>query len=116
MPDAAIVGFGRYLPVYRIKTADIAAHWGQDPKAIASGIGVAEKTVPAPDEDTFTMAFEAGRQALENGGVTGGEVSAVYVGSESHPYAVKPTSGMLVTALELDPFCFCADLEFACKA
>lgn len=116
MPEAAIVGFGRYLPVYRIETGEIASHWGQDPASIKSGIGVQQKTVPSPDEDTFTMAFEACRQALDTAGIAGSEVSAVYVGSESHPYAVKPTSGMLVSALELDPFCFCADLEFACKA
>ncbi|MBI4129543.1 hydroxymethylglutaryl-CoA synthase, partial [Candidatus Peregrinibacteria bacterium] len=101
---------------YRIRTEEIAKHWNQDPKDIQRNLGVIQKTVPGPDEDSFTMAFEAGKQAIEIAGIHSSEISAIFVGSESHPYAVKPTSSMLVAALELHPFCHCADLEFACKA
>jgi hydroxymethylglutaryl-CoA synthase len=114
-PNAAIIGFGRYLPRLRIKAADIATHWGQDPEGIRA-LGLREKTVPEQGEDTLTMAFEASKQALEEANIRASEVSAVFVGSESHPYAVKPTSSMLASALGVDPFCFAADLEFACKA
>ncbi len=113
---SAILGFGTYLPRYRIQTAEIARHWKQDAKDIKRNLGIAQKTVPGPDEDSFTMAFEAGKQAIEIAGIHSSEISAIFVGSESHPYAVKPTSSMLVAALELHPFCHCADLEFACKA
>lgn len=54
--------------------------------------------------------------ALEIGDIDPKSVEAIFVGSESHPYAVKPTSGMLVSALQLNSFCHAADLEFACKA
>ena len=113
---SAILGFGTYLPRYRIKTEEIARHWNQDPKDIRRNLGITEKTVPGPDEDSFTMAFEAGKRAIEIASIHSSEISAIFVGSESHPYAVKPTSSMLVAALELHPFCHCADLEFACKA
>lgn len=116
MEYSAILGFGVYLPKYRIKTSDIARHWQQDPGALTAGIGVEEKSVPGRDEDSFTMAFEAARLALETSGVVSSHVSAIFVGSESHPYTVKPTSGMLVSALKLNPFSHAADLEFACKA
>ncbi|MFA6522775.1 MAG: hydroxymethylglutaryl-CoA synthase [Candidatus Peribacteraceae bacterium] len=116
MSRSAIVGFGRYLPTFRVKTEEIATHWGQDGKATARSLGLDAKTVPGRDEDSFTMAFEASRQALDVSGLKSSQISAVFVGSESHPYAVKPTSGMLAAALETDPFCFAADLEFACKA
>src|SRR3989338_9446747 len=62
------------------------------------------------------MAFEAGRQAIDTAKIQSSEISALFVGSESHPYAVKPTSGMLAAALAIHPFSHCADLEFACKA
>jgi hydroxymethylglutaryl-CoA synthase len=62
------------------------------------------------------MAFEAAKQAIEIAEIQSAEISAIFVGSESHPYAVKPTSAMLASALELHPFSHCADLEFACKA
>lgn len=116
MPKSAITGFGRYLPTSRIKVEDIASHWKQDASQIRTGLGLKEKTVPDHGEDTFTMAFEASKQAIANAGISPAEISAVFVGSESHPYAVKPTSSMLASALEVDPFCHAADLEFACKA
>jgi len=116
MSKSAIIGFGMYLPSDRIRTADIAAHWKQDAGAIQNGLGVQEKTVPGEGEDAFTMAYEAGKQAIEMAEIKPAQISAAFVGSESHPYAVKPTSGMVADALDLDPFCHCADLEFACKA
>lgn len=116
MSSAAIVGFGRYLPVFRIRTETIAAHWAQDGTQVRQSLGIEQKTVPGPDEDSFTMGFEAGRQAIETARLQPSEISALFVGSESHPYAVKPTSSMLASALAIDPYCFAADLEFACKA
>lgn len=116
MTHSAILGFGSYIPKYRIKTADIAAHRKEDATAISSSLGVHEKSVPGRDEDSFTMAFEAARQALEISRIAPAHITAVFVGSESHPYAVKPTSAMLVSALSLDPLSHAADLEFACKA
>ncbi|MBI2636464.1 hydroxymethylglutaryl-CoA synthase, partial [Candidatus Peregrinibacteria bacterium] len=61
MQKSAILGFGTYLPRYRIRTEEIAKHWNQDPKDIQRNLGVIQKTVPGPDEDSFTMAFEAGK-------------------------------------------------------
>jgi hydroxymethylglutaryl-CoA synthase len=115
MPKAAIIGFGRYIPRLRIKAADIASQWGHD-ASMADALGIEEKSVPDTGEDSFTLAFEAARGALQMSGVDAKGIQAVYVGSESHPYAVKPTSGMLASALGCSPFCFAADLEFACKA
>lgn len=114
--QSAILGFGLSVPARRIRAEEIAAAWNQDVDAIVNGLGVTEKTVPDSGEDTFTLAFEAGKQAIETGKIKSSQISAVFVGSESHPYAVKPTSGMVAHALECDPYCHCADLEFACKA
>ncbi len=116
MPHSAIIGFGRYLPKFRVTTSAIAEHHGQDAKGIVAGLGISEKTVPGREEDSYTMAFEAARQAIEFAEIQSSEISAIFVGSESHPYAVKPTSSMLAQSLDLHPFCHCADLEFACKA
>lgn len=112
---SAILSFGRYIPRGRIESNVIAAHWKRGTEQ-ADGLGIIEKAVAASDEDAFTLAWEAGRQALEMGKIDPQSIGAVFVGSESHPYAVKPTSGMLVSALKLNPFCHAADLEFACKA
>jgi len=44
------------------------------------------------------------------------EIGAVYIGSESHPYAVKPSATILIDALGIGPHVHVASYEFACKA
>ncbi|QQG49524.1 MAG: hydroxymethylglutaryl-CoA synthase [archaeon] len=105
---AAIHGYGAYIPYYRLPTTEIARVW----KGGGSGPNV-EKTVASMDEDTVTMAIEASRQAVRMAGTK--SLGAVFVGTESKPYAVKPTSTMVAQALG-QHHTLAADLEFACKA
>ncbi len=111
-----IVGWGSYVPRFRIKAEDIARQWGADPEAIKRGLLLQEKTVPGPDEDTITISVAAARYALARAGVDPREVGALYIGSESHPYAVKPSGTVVIDALGCGPDCHVADFEFACKA
>ncbi|HTX61089.1 MAG TPA: hydroxymethylglutaryl-CoA synthase [Methanobacterium sp.] len=113
---AGIVGYGIYIPSYRIKVEEIAKVWGDDPKAISRGLVVQEKSVPAPDEDTATISVEASRNALKRALIDPQKIGAIYVGSESHPYAVKPTATIVADAVDAAPNLTAADLEFACKA
>ncbi len=109
--SVGVVGYGVYVPRYRIAAAEIARMWNA-----GAGLPVEEKSVPGPDEDTITMAIEAGRHALARAGVAAGDLGAVWVGSESHPYAVKPSGTLVAEALGCGPFISAADWEFACKA
>lgn len=111
-----IAGYGVYVPRYRIRTADIAAVWGEDGEAIGKGLGVYEKSVPGPDEDVATISVQAARNAIKRGGVEPLDIGALYVGSESHPYAVKPTGTIVAEAIGCSYDMTCADYEFACKA
>src|SRR5574344_776143 len=60
--------------------------------ARAVGLGLDKKSVAAWDEDRVTMGVEAARQALIMAQVEASQVEAIYIGSESPPYAVKPSS------------------------
>ena len=113
---AGIVGYGAYVPKYRIKVEDIADVWGEEPDRIKNGLGVHEKSVPDIDEDTATMSVEASRIALKRAKLEGSALGAVFVGSESHPYAVKPTATIVAEAIQATPHITAADTEFACKA
>lgn len=105
---AAIRGYGAYVPYYRLPTTEIARVW----RGGGAGPNV-EKAVASMDEDTVTMAIEASRYAM---GMAGADsLGAVFVGTESKPYAVKPTSTMVAQALG-QHHTLAADLEFACKA
>ena len=112
----AIVGYGAYVPRYRIKVEEIARMWGDDAASISRGLGIYEKSVPFIDEDTATIAVEAARRAVNSAKIDPSEIGAIYVGSESHPYAVKPTATIVAEAIGATPYLTAADYEFACKA
>ena len=111
-----IITYGVYIPRYRIRVEEIARVWGANAADISGGLGVFEKSVPDMDEDTATIAVEAARNALARRAVDPEEIGAVYVGSESHPYAVKPTACTVGEAIGATPHMTAADFEFACKA
>ena len=112
-----IVGYGAYIPRNRIKLEEIASTWGADAAAFKRGLLLHEKSVPSPDQDTLTMSVEAARKAMRRAGSPDPQrIGCVYVGSESHAYAVKPDGTTVAEALGATPHCHTADLEFACKA
>ena len=111
-----IVGYGAYIPRFRISVEEIARVWGEDAESIKSGLRVQEKSVPDHDEDTITIAVEAGKNALARAGINPRSIGALYIGSESHPYAVKPSGTVVGEALDLGSELMVADFEFACKA
>lgn len=110
-----IVTYGSYIPVYRIKTAEIAKMWGDNPGHPEKGLGLMAKSVPGYDEDAATIAVEATRNALKRKNIPSDKIGAIFVGSESHPYAVKPTASLLAEVIGAY-MAHAADLEFACKA
>lgn len=101
-----IVGYGAYVPKFRIKEKTI------------------ERSVPFIDEDAITTAVEAGKMALIHSGVDPSLIGKVYVGSESNPYAVKPIAAKVAQVLKLGKeeqtdgvqSVDAIDTEFACKA
>ena len=111
-----IVGYGAYIPRNRIKVEEIAKVWGADAPSYKKGLMLEEKSVPATDQDVITMSVEAARRAIQRAGVNLQEIGAIYIGSESHPYAVKPSGTVVAEAIGATPDIHCADLEFACKA
>ncbi|HEV2165924.1 MAG TPA: hydroxymethylglutaryl-CoA synthase [Thermoplasmata archaeon] len=114
--EAGIVSYGAYVPRYRITPEEIGKVWGTDGASMGQGLGVQRKSVPAPDEDTITISTEALRTALARAAIDPKEIGALYVGSESHPYAVKPTATVVAQAVGATPNLTAADFEFACKA
>ena len=77
---------------------------------------LSRRAVAGLDEDVITMSIEAARNALARSAIDPTEIRAVWVGSESHPYAVKPTSTIVAEAIGTSPHIQAADWEFACKA
>jgi len=106
------VGYGAYVPRYRLPGSEISRVWSEG----NSTSPVKEKAVPGLDEDTATMSIEAARNALARAQIAPNLLRAVWVGSESHPYAVKPTGTIVAEAIGATPRVLAADWQFACKA
>jgi hydroxymethylglutaryl-CoA synthase len=77
----------------RIRTADISATWRSAHSATPA---IEEKSVAGLDEDVVTMSIEAARTALTRSALDRRSVGAVWVGTESKPYAVKPSATVKV--------------------
>jgi len=113
---AGIVSYGGYVPRFRITPKDIGAVWGVDGEAMGKALGIRAKSIPSPDEDVITISVEAARNCLKKVDVAPTDIGAIYVGSESHPYAVKPSATVVAEAISAAPVMTAADYEFACKA
>jgi hydroxymethylglutaryl-CoA synthase len=111
-----ISGIGVYIPPLRLKVGEIAQTWNQDGKKISQSLGIYQKAVAGFDEDSITMAVAAAKAAIDDFKIDKGQIGAVFMGSESHAYAVKPSGGIIGEWLALDSEFFCADLQFACKS
>jgi hydroxymethylglutaryl-CoA synthase len=116
MKDIGIISYGASIPRLRIKSTDIAKTWGKDSDTIIGGLGIIEKSVPSLDQDVATISVEAARAAIDRCSINPQDIGAIYVGSESHPYAVKPTGTIVGEAIGATPIIKVADYEFACKA
>lgn len=114
--SAGIVSYGAYIPSNRISVSEIARVWRKDAARIEQQLGVLQKAVAAGDENAATIAITAAQYAINAFGIDRGKIGAVYLGSESHPYAVKPTASIVADALHVGNNYTAADLQFACKA
>ena len=73
--EVGIVGYGSYIPKYRLPAAEVARVWkGKD-----EGVPIKEKAVPGPDEDTLTIALEAARNALARAQIDPQEIGIIWL-------------------------------------
>jgi len=104
---AGIVSFGTYVPFHRIARKTIGAALG-----IAGGKG--ERAVASYDEDSVTMAVEAGRDALA--GRDRSAIRALYFATTDPPYIEKLNSATIHAALDLPAAVRCLDLACSLRA
>ncbi|MFC4248368.1 zinc ribbon domain-containing protein [Natribaculum luteum] len=91
-----IESVGAYAPRYRLTAEAVEEAWGQ-----FHGAGVSETAVPAGDEDTLTMAYEAASRALSAGEVDPADVTALLVGTTTPPNEEEAMAPRLVSTLGL---------------
>lgn len=114
--DVVISGWGSYIPIYRIPVEEIARIWGSSSDHFKKDLLIDEKSVAGLDEDVATISVEAAKNALSRAKINPKEIGAIFVGTETKPYAVKPTGTIVAEAIGASEKLLAADFEFACKA
>jgi len=106
-----ITSCGAYIPRYRIDRNIIYAAMGWlNPATYMAG----EKAVANYDEDSISMAVNAGMNCLK--GVDRNTIDGVYFGSVSLPYKERQNAGIIATALDLRPDITTADFASSTKS
>jgi len=88
---AGIVSYGVYIPTYRIDRKIIAAAWGRN--ALRG-----ERSLANNDEDTITMAVEAGVNCLN--GRERKHIDGFNFATTTAPYQEKMNASLIATALD----------------
>ncbi len=96
-----IIGYGTYVPYFRLQRSDITA-------ALGSGGGRGARAVASYDEDATSMAVEAGRNLLRS--VDGLVPDAVYFSTSTPPYLDKTNATVVHAALNLPSRVFAGDV------
>ncbi|MCK4429550.1 MAG: hydroxymethylglutaryl-CoA synthase [Candidatus Aenigmarchaeota archaeon] len=102
-----IIGYGVYVPRYRLELSSLNNVWGRNAKGV--------KSFPGKFDDQASYACNSCLSALKYCGIKGEEIKFIEVGSESKVYAVKPTASIVADLLKTED-CLACDNEFACKA
>ncbi len=91
---AYLRGLGVYLPEGRQSAADIARASGLPEAVVRDKLGIAQKTVPGPDDHTCAMGERAGQAALRDAGLKAEAVDVVISINEEHKDYPVWTSGI----------------------
>ena len=86
-----VLGVGAAAPGLRLAAADIGAAWGRG--------GRGQVAACAPDEDTLTLAWQAGARALAAAGLESSQLDALMWGTTRPPFAEGPSLAFLSRSL-----------------
>ncbi|MFC7212950.1 zinc ribbon domain-containing protein [Saliphagus sp. GCM10025334] len=95
--ELGIAGVGAYAPDYRLTAEVVTEAWGQ-----FQGAGISETAVPAGDEDTLTMAYEAAQRALDAADVDPRTITHLLLGTTTPPYEEEALGPRLASFLGLE--------------
>ena len=105
-----ITSYGAYIPRYRINRKTIHSATG----FMGAGPLPGEKAVANYDEDSVTMAVAAGADCLTETGTD--KVSGLYFATTNQPFLLRQNSGIVASALDLQPTIRAADFTGSTKS
>jgi len=115
--NIGIDSIGFYSPHLFLSLKELANARNIDSDKFKFGLMTNEMRIPNTfDEDSISLGVKAGYNAILRGKINPKEIDAVFVGSESYPYAVKSISNIYKDLLGVSKNCFTQDISNACAA
>ena len=103
-----------YVPNQYLPMEDLAIARGVEPSKYLVGIGIKEMAIPSQQEDVVVLGANAGRDVLEEAGISPKDVGLLIVGTESAEDKSKPTATHIHELLGISSNCRVYDVIHAC--
>jgi 3-oxoacyl-[acyl-carrier-protein] synthase III len=111
---AAITGTGMYVPEQVVTNEQLSRRLGEDIDAFVSGVlGIRERRVCAPSESAADLAEHAAHAALQDAGLSVGDVDLLIVATDTPEY-VSPSTAAVVHGRLGSPRCGAFDINAGC--
>lgn len=109
-----ILGTGSYAPKEEVSNAEVARRVGVEPEWIERKTQIVSRRYAAPSEATSDLATRAAQEALENAGLTAGQVDYLIVSTSTGDAPQPPTSYLVQNRLDAwNAACF--DINVVCS-
>lgn len=96
-----IAGFGHHVPERRVANAEIETRLGLDPGWIERRTGIRERRWAAPGETMTDLAGKAGAAALDDAGISPGEIGLTLLATSTPDHLLPPSAPLLAYRLGL---------------
>lgn len=112
---AIITGVGRFLPEYILTNKELESYVETNDEWIRSRTGISERRIlKDPQKATSYMAEKAALNALEDAGVTAGEIDAIIIATVTPDYFFPATAALVQKRIGADK-AYGFDLSAACS-
>jgi 3-oxoacyl-[acyl-carrier-protein] synthase-3 len=112
---AGIEAIAVYFPKQRASNRELMAQFEVDETFLAEKIGVLQRSIKAPDEDTSNMAQAALEILLEQTNIDREEIQALVVVTQNPDSNLPHVSGLVHGKAKLSPDCATFDLSLGCS-
>ena len=109
-----VLGTGAYVPERVLTNKELEKLVATSDDWIMDRTGIRERRIVAPEEDTVTMAVEAGRQALANSGIAPEQLSYIILATNSPTHFFPAGAIQVQDALGLSGRLGAFDLQAGC--
>lgn len=96
MPNAKIIGTGRYVPKNLITNEELERIIGEPLKpSLEAKLGIKQRYITGDDESTVDLATNAGLKAIGNAGIKAEDIDLVIVATDTPEYISPATSAVV---------------------